>query len=112
MAIYVAPPSQCIIPPHSTGGAVDLTLVDHRGYEFDMGTDFDYFGAEAGSLFFEQEGRDTKIRDNRRLLRNAMIAEDFRFDEFEWHFDFGNQIWAAARDRSYAIYAEVLKLPE
>ena len=32
----VSPPE--IIPPHSTGGAVDLTLCDEGGKELDMGT--------------------------------------------------------------------------
>ena len=57
-----------------------------------MGTIFDSFEPMAASLYFEEEGRDPQIRENRRLLREAMSAEDFRFDEFEWwHFDFGNQ---------------------
>ncbi len=33
---YVAPPE--ITPPHSTGGAVDLTLAEENGKEIDMGT--------------------------------------------------------------------------
>ena len=33
---YVAPPE--IIPPHSTGGAIDLTLCEENGKELDMGT--------------------------------------------------------------------------
>jgi zinc D-Ala-D-Ala dipeptidase len=108
MAIWVAAPAPDIIPPHATGGAVDLTLVDQNGVELNMGTGFDYFGLEAASLYFEAPERDPDVRENRRLLRNAMSAEDFRFDEFEWwHFDFGNQLWAAARGHAVALYGEV-----
>ncbi|MBD0335679.1 MAG: D-alanyl-D-alanine carboxypeptidase family protein [Cyanobacteria bacterium Co-bin13] len=108
MTIWVAAPSLEITPPHSTGGAVDLTLVDQQGAELNMGTGFDHFGLEAASLYFEEPGRDAEIRENRRLLREVMSAEDFRFDEFEWwHFDFGNQLWAAAKGCAFAAYGEV-----
>lgn len=113
IAVFVAAPSLDIIPPHTTGGAVDLTVVDQNGSELDMGTCFDYFGPEAASLYFEEQGRDLRIRENRRLLREAMSAEDFRFDEFEWwHFDFGNQVWAAAKGDGFAVYGEVSEPPE
>ncbi|KAF3889299.1 MULTISPECIES: M15 family metallopeptidase [Nostocales] len=110
MTIFVARPDINLIPPHSTGGAVDITLVDQNGKELDMGTDFDHFGPEAASLYFEsqQQERSAEICSNRRLLRSAMSAEGFRFDEFEWwHFDFGNQCWAAAFGYSFAIYDEI-----
>ena len=56
-----------------------------------MGTGFDQFGPEAASSYFEEPGQDIKIRDNRRLLREAMLSEDFRPDVEEWwHYDFGN----------------------
>lgn len=108
MNIFVAPPSCDIVPPHSTGGAVDLTLVNQYGCELNMGTDFDYFGPEAASLYFEEKGRDSDIREHRCILREAMSAEDFRFDEFEWwHFDFGNQIWTASKGHAHAMYGEI-----
>jgi len=95
------------IPPHSTGGAVDLTLVDEHGNELDMGTPFDYFGPEASSLYFENNNLNNDIKNNRALLREAMVKEDFRYDEDEWwHYDYGNQIWALALNKSSAIYGE------
>ncbi len=96
------------IPLHSTGGAVDLTIVDQKGLELEMGTEFDFFGPEAAALYFETiEGSET-IRDNRRLLRNGLSDVGFRFDEDEWwHFDYGNQIWANAFDKPKAIYGEI-----
>ena len=98
------------IPIHSTGGSVDLTLIDESGAELDMGTGFDHFGPEATALHYELlEGNET-ARDNRRLLRESLTKADFRFDEDEWwHFDYGNQIWAAALDKPKANYGEVKK---
>lgn len=95
------------IPPHSTGGSIDLTLIDINGQEIDMGTGFDHLGPEASTLYFEEEGRDLLVRDNRRLLREVMESAGFRSDEDEWwHFDYGNQLWAAELGHAVAIYGE------
>lgn len=96
------------IPIHSTGGSVDLTLVDKSGAELDMGTRFDHFGPKAAALYFEQDGDNDTARDNRRILREGLTMADFRYDQDEWwHFDYGNQIWAAALNKPKAIYNEV-----
>lgn len=95
------------IPPHATGGAVDLTIADVHGNELPMGTGFDHFGPEASSLFYESFAQDMQIRKNRRLLRDAMESEGFRFDDEEWwHFDYGNQLWALALGKDSALYGE------
>lgn len=95
------------IPPHATGGAVDLTLVDQQGNELEMGTDCDYFGPEAGQLYYEENDINLNIRNNRRILREAMVKHGFRADKDEWwHFDYGNQLWAYDLKKPYAIYGE------
>jgi D-alanyl-D-alanine dipeptidase len=95
------------IPPHATGGAVDLTLIDEQGNELDMGTAFDYFGPEAGQLYFEENDINSNICSNRKLLREAMLKHGFRADQDEWwHFDCGNQLWAHDLKKTYAIYGE------
>jgi D-alanyl-D-alanine dipeptidase len=100
------------IPYHSTGGSVDLTLVDESGVEIDMGTGFDHFGPEAAALHYEKDNTNQKIRDNRRILREALTMFEFRYDEDEWwHFDYGNQIWAAVMGKPKAIYSEIKRIP-
>jgi D-alanyl-D-alanine dipeptidase len=95
------------IPPHATGGTADLTLVDPNGVELDMGTGFDHFGPEAAPLYFEEHDVNRHAKRNRRLLREAMIAEGFRADTEEWwHYDYGNQLWALHYNKPYAIYGE------
>jgi D-alanyl-D-alanine dipeptidase len=95
------------IPIHVTGGSIDLTLVDSSGNELDMGTGFDHFGPEAASFFYEINDINDPVRANRKFLREAMVAEHFRFDDDEWwHFDYGNQLWAVALNKTYAIYGE------
>jgi D-alanyl-D-alanine dipeptidase len=93
------------IPPHATGGTVDLTVVDKNGGELDMGTAFDYFGPEAAPDFFD--GRSEEIAANRKLLQDAMAGQGFTFDEDEWwHFDYGCQLWVVRSGQPVAIYSE------
>lgn len=98
------------IPPHATGGAVDLTLVDKSGHELNLGTNFDYFGPEAAVYYFDGKNGNKEISNNRKLLREALLSQGFRQDEEEWwHYDYGNQLWAAKLNKPFAIYGEVTK---
>lgn len=95
------------IPPHTTGGAIDLTLIDQNGKELEMGTAFDYFGPEASALFYEENKTNETIRQNRKKLRELMLKHGFRADRDEWwHFDYGNQLWAFDLEKPNAIYGE------
>lgn len=94
---YVSyPEDNILLPPvHTTGGAVDLTLIDSDGNELDMGTEFDSFSEAARTDYFEHAGSDTRIRDNRRILFNAMTKAGFTNLPSEWwHYDFGDRFWA------------------
>lgn len=96
------------IPPHATGAAIDLTLVDMQDKELDMGTGFDHFGPEAASLYFEERSGNDFVKANRKILREAMRAHGFNTDKEEWwHFDYGNQKWALETGHSVAMYGEV-----
>ena len=73
---------------HSRGSTVDLTLIyisgEKKGEVLDMGGNWDYFG-ERSHYNFKQI---RKIqRENRKILRTAMISEGFKPYEKEWwHF--------------------------
>ena len=96
------------IPPHATGGAVDLTLVIKDGAELDMGTDFDHFGPESAIDYFDRNDVNPAAAENRKFLQAVMEKGGFahHIDEW-WHFDFGNQRWAAQKDKPAALYGEV-----
>lgn len=94
-----------IIPPHLTGGTIDLCLVDASGEELSMGTGFDHFGGLAHTLYFEENDIDLAIRNNRRLLRKAMTSAGFYAYPFEWwHFEYGTQAWALHYGKPHALY--------
>ena len=79
-------------PPHSTGGALDLSIVDTNGLELDMGTKIDEFVESTRSDF---KDLNSTCRDNRALLLDVMSFAGFTQLPTEWwHFSFGDQIWA------------------
>jgi D-alanyl-D-alanine dipeptidase len=81
--IYVADPVKGSI--HNRGGAVDITLVNAKGEELDMGTPFDFFGIEASH---DYQNVAEEVKANRKLLKNRMISAGFNsFDSEWWHYN-------------------------
>ena len=84
-------------PPHSTGAAVDLTLVDSSGATIDMGADIDEISPRSYPNHFanHSELNAQQYHQNRQLLNNAMSAAGFSQHPNEWwHFSWGDQLWA------------------
>ncbi len=110
---FWAPPSfdPSMPPPHSTGGAVDLTLSSLEGLPLKMGGEIDAIGeishpnyySSNNSLVFDPE----HVTWNKRrcLLSEVMIANGFVQHPNEWwHFSYGDQLWAWKKNISKAIY--------
>lgn len=98
-------------PPHSTGGAVDLTLASARdGTPLFMGGMIDAINVISEPDHFHKaaEGSDQAIWHGRRcLLRSVMGEAGFAQHPNEWwHFSHGDQLWAWKTGQSTAIYAE------
>lgn len=106
---YVSDPdSTTLIPPHTTGGAVDLTLA-WRGAVLGIGTDFDAFSPKSAPGWFESREADGKARDLRRLLASVLSAEDMVVIDTEWwHWSYGDQRWAAQTGAPAALYGEIV----
>lgn len=77
---------------HNYAGSVDLTIVDNKGNELDMGTPFDFFGDLAQPQYEDKFLKDGMLSqsqiDNRKLLRSVMVEAGFTplVNEW-WHFD-------------------------
>ncbi len=83
-ADYVTPPVKGSM--HSRGAAVDLTIVDAKGSELDMGTPYDFFGVAAHT---DHTNLPAKVLNNRRLLRETLATVGFKGIRTEWwHFSF------------------------
>lgn len=93
---FIADPDLC--PPHSTGGAVDLTLYDPRQkVELAMGTPINAIDEKAA--IFHPKITD-QAKKNREILLLAMIEEGFAPMCTEWwHFSYGDAYWAALYDQ-------------
>lgn len=87
-------------PIHSTGGSVDLVLVDAQtGDTLDHGAGFDEAHERSYTDHYERElaagavAPDDARLLNRRLLVNAMVNAGFTNYAYEfWHFDYGTQL--------------------
>ena len=97
---------------HSSGGAVDLTIVDADGNRLDMGSAFDEFSPKSYTMWFENNASDLTVRNNRRLLYNALCSCGFTNYPAEWwHYDFGDAFWSFYTEKK-AIYTSKFELKE
>lgn len=100
---FLADPGGDGVPPHLTGGAVDLTLTWH-GAPLSLGTPFDEFSSRAHLRALEAAGPEPD-RSLRRLLRHALVEQGFApFAQEWWHVSHGDQDWAAATGAPAARY--------
>ena len=94
--------------PHSTGGAVDITLFDiASGETLDMGSGFDE-PVDASVYDYYERCPHPEFTDRRRLLFHVMTANGFANYPGEWwHFEYGTLRWAAATGAPAAVYNAV-----
>lgn len=97
--------------PHSTGGALDLTIIQ-GGVRIKMApvdycdNSFEYSERERSDYYENATDPEGVIfRDNRRLLYTVMTEGGFtNYPEEWWHYDFGDQFWAKISGNT-AIYS-------
>jgi len=92
-------------PPHSTGGALDLTIVDSNEVELDMGTAIDALVDASESNYYKD--KNVTYQRKRELLVEVMSYAGFvQLPTEWWHFSYGDQIWALDNNTKakYGIY--------
>nr|WP_283758092.1 membrane protein insertion efficiency factor YidD [Roseofilum casamattae] len=83
-------------PPHSTGGAVDVTLVDNKGNPVDMGSAIDEISPRSYPNYYQEEtsSEGQVYHQHREILRQVMELAGFKRHPREWwHFSYGDQVW-------------------
>ncbi len=81
---YVTPPAKGSM--HNRGLAVDLTIVDAKGKDLEMGTPYDFFGKEAHT---DNLSLPANVLRNRQLLTSVLKEVGFSGIRTEWwHFSF------------------------
>jgi D-alanyl-D-alanine dipeptidase len=103
---YVSDPDRNV-PPHSTGGAVDVTLYNvETGLPLDMGSPINF--PDERSWAFNFTGLADEQKNNRLLLHNAMVGAGFaNFASEWWHYSYGDQRWALFYGEPAALYGSV-----
>lgn len=92
---------------HPSGGAVDVTVSDSNGVEWDMGSGIANF--EQKDLFYTfAEKVDAEQLQRRLYLHDLMVEVGFApfYGEW-WHFSYGDREWAAIYEKEGAIYGSV-----
>jgi D-alanyl-D-alanine dipeptidase len=90
----VPSPNPMTPPPHSTGAAVDITLVDVTGQTVDMGSAIDELSPRSHPDYYASSPAQP-YHTYRQLLQEVMYSAGFRRHPGEWwHFCLGDQMWA------------------
>jgi D-alanyl-D-alanine dipeptidase len=84
-------------PPHSTGAAVDVTIINDLGEPLDMGGEIDELSERSHPDYYvsDRDGESQQYQFNRQLLSRIMTNSGFiRHPQEWWHFSLGDQMWA------------------
>ncbi|MGC5053527.1 M15 family metallopeptidase [Micromonospora sp. DT48] len=84
------------VAPHSTGGAVDLTLCTADGVELDMGTEVDATPeASGGACFTAASSIGADARRHRQIMAGALRGAGLvNYPTEWWHWSYGDRYWA------------------
>lgn len=94
------------LPPHSTGGAIDIEIVDASGEVIDFGMEVkDWIRVEPEYCATLYPNLSPAAAANRRMLAHAMEREGFaNYVNEWWHYSYGDRYWAACTGHPHAIY--------
>ncbi|MBQ8251141.1 MAG: D-alanyl-D-alanine carboxypeptidase family protein [Alphaproteobacteria bacterium] len=89
---------------HQSGAAIDVSLCDKNGIDYDMG------GEVRG--FYEESDFDYPVsflaRKNRNILKNALEKVGFiNYPAEWWHYSFGDRLWAKLTGAKIAIFGKI-----
>jgi len=95
-------------PPHSTGGAVDLALVDlATGEPLDVHSPYELFDTKA--FPFAAPNLTDAARRNRDLLAEAVLSTGLtNYPSEYWHWSYGDQGWAYRGGHPHALYGPIV----
>lgn len=95
------------IPPHATGGAVDVYLLNEKGEVVDMGIHpKDWMKDLNGSLSLTNSNVISKeAKKYRQIMSDALSHVGFvNYPTEYWHWSYGDRYWAYNKHKSHAIY--------
>lgn len=103
--VFSAPPIWDTPPPHTTGGAVDLSIIDGNGGRLDMVSPFEIGWDSAPTAL---GGLTPEARRNRDLLISVLTEAGLTNYRGEWwHWSWGEPGWALRTGHPVALYGAV-----
>lgn len=89
---------------HQSGGAIDVSLCDKNGIDYDMGGEVRGFHEESD---FDYPVSD-EARKNRNILKSALEESGFiNYPAEWWHYSFGDRLWAKLTGSKIAIFGRL-----
>jgi D-alanyl-D-alanine dipeptidase len=101
------------IPAHSTGGAIDIYLIDDKGDPLDMGIHpKDWMQDDQGVLSLTNSTHiSSQAQQNRLMMNQVLGAVGFaNYPTEYWHWSYGDRYWAFQLGNSHAIYGPLQTL--
>lgn len=107
---FSAPPDAKTPPPHLTGGAVDLEIIDESGARLDFSSPFELSDHRGAAM--HAPGLSQTARRHRELLRAVLEPTGLtNYADEWWHWSYGDNGWALRVGAPHALYGRV-ELPE
>lgn len=100
------------IPPHSTGAAIDVYLIDEKRAVIDMGIHLDdtYDDLEGIFCHTDSQAISEKAKEYRKIMSKALQSVGFvNYATEYWHWSYGDRYWAHQRQQKCAIYNTVVE---
>jgi len=92
---------------HQSGAAIDVSLVNDNGIEYDMGGQVRGFDETAD---FDCPTISAEARHHREILREALSKVGLvNYPAEWWHYSFGDRLWARLTGSRLAIFSKLDK---
>jgi D-alanyl-D-alanine dipeptidase len=102
---FLAPPDARHPPGHTTGGAVDVTIIGADGEEIDLSSTIKPCDSPMPSFPTYSRLITPRAAKNRQMLLDAMVGVGFSNYHGEWwHFSYGDSAWALRTGAPFALY--------
>jgi len=103
---FTAPMNERVPPPHTTGGAMDIDLVDPDGKPYDVTSPFERRDVKCFAL--DVPGLSQEALENRAILSGALVSAGItNYPSEYWHYSYGDQGWAYRGGHPAAIYGSI-----
>jgi D-alanyl-D-alanine dipeptidase len=103
---FSAPMDLKVPPPHTTGAALDLALVDENGNLLDMSSPYD--SHDPKGFYLKAPDLSPSALLHRTILSEAVIGAGItNYPSEFWHYSYGDQGWAYRGSEPFAIYGAI-----